>query len=261
MMVGENPGQNQPFSTTSAVMEQGMAVYSTIFKRMHRAFKKELTKIYRLNRLYLDPEVYFNIIDAETGQDVTLRVGRTDYEKDTTDVVPNSDPEQVTNFQKLADAELIFGLLQTGQVNPQVAVRRILEARGIEGQAELLELPPPQPNPELVLKEKELQIREQEVQGNQQIDMYRAQYQAARDQAASYAKIAEAQLAGATQQLEIQKEKFNQVLQEAKLEIEKVKLALEDKKIEADKIKAEKAERDKRTITVADLEKKKKNAR
>lgn len=261
MMQGKSPGQNQPFSTTSAVMEQGMAVYSTIFKRMHRAFKKELTKLYRLNKLYLPAEVYFNIIDAESGEEVPLEVQRTDYEKDTTDVVPNSDPEQVTNFQKLAEAEFLMALMQMGTVNPQETTRRVLEARGVSNIPALMEMPPPQPNPEIILKEKELAIREQEVAGDQQIEMYKAQYQAARDQAASMAKMAEAQMAGATQQLEVQKEKFNQILETAKLELERFKANLEEKKIEVDKLKAEKQEREKNTIKASQVKRPKKDAK
>lgn len=227
MMQGKNPGQNQPFSTTSAVLEQGMAVYSTIFKRMHRSFKRELKKIYRLNKLYLPPEVYFNIIDPETGEDETLNVTKSDYERDTTDVVPNSDPENVSSYQKLADAELLFNLMQTGAINPKEAVKRILEARGIEDMMSLLEMPPPQPDPEIVLKEKELALREKEIVGQQEIDRYKAQYQAARDQAASVAKLAEAQLAQADRQLNVQKETFKQMLDRAKLELEQVKVELE----------------------------------
>ena len=256
MMQGKSPGQNQPFSTTSAMLEQGMAVYSTIFKRMHRAFKKELAKIFRLNRLYLQPEVYFSVIDPETGQDVPLQVSKTDYERDTTDVVPNSDPENVSSFQKLADAELLMGLMQTGMINPQEAIRRILEARNIENMQALLELPPPQPNPEHVLKEKELAIRQQEVAGQQQIDQFKAQYQAARDQAASVAKLAEAQMAKANMQLTAQQQEFQQMLDAAKLELENYKAGLEEKKIEADKLKAEKEEREKNTIKASDLKKK-----
>lgn len=249
MMKGESPGQNQPFSTTSAMLEQGMAVYSTIFKRMHRAFKRELTKLYRLNQLYLPPEVYFDIVDPATGETTNLTVERSDYVKDTTNVVPSSDPEQVTNFQKLADAELLFNLLQTGLINPQVAVKRILEARGIEGQVELLTLPPPQPNPEMVLKEKELAIKEKDIVGRHEIDQFKAQYQAARDQAASIAKMAEAQMANAQMQLDIQEARFNQMLEAAKL-------ALEERKVETDKLKMEKEERDKKTIKASDLKKK-----
>ena len=251
MMKGESPGQNQPFSTTSAMLEQGMAVYSTIFKRMHRAFKRELSKIYNLNRLYLPAEVYFNIIDRATGENETLQVSKSDYEKDTTDVVPNSDPEQVTNYQKLADAELLFNLLQTGLINPQETVKRILEARGIEEVSALLELPPPQPNPEFVLKEKELMLKEQEIQIVNQIEKFKAESQAARDQAASVAKLAEARMAEASLSLEVLKQEFTQMLEEAKLR-------LEEKKIEADKLKAQAQEREANTIKASDIEKKSK---
>ena len=49
LMTGENPGQNQPWSTTSEVLRQGLQVFSSIYKRIHRAMKREFKKIYRLN--------------------------------------------------------------------------------------------------------------------------------------------------------------------------------------------------------------------
>lgn len=247
MMKGESPGQNQPFSTTSAVMEQGLAVYATIFKRMHRAFRRELAKIYRLNQLYLDPTVYFNIIDVETNSTVQKEVSRTDYEKDTTDVVPNSDPEQITNFQKLADAELLMNLMGTGVINPQEAVKRILDARGITEQQKLLEMPPPPPDVENILKEKELAIREKEADSKAQIEAFKAQSQAMRDQAAAIEKMTQAKLAEMQLQIQIQEQKFNQLLEAEKLRVE-------EKKTEADKLKAEKEERDKKTVKATDIE-------
>lgn len=257
LMQGESPGQNQPFSTTSAVMEQGMAVYSTIFKRMHRAFKRELTKIYRLNQLYLPPETYFNVIDMDTGNQQSRVVQRTDYEKDTTDVVPNSDPEQVTNFQKLADAELLMQLMATGMINPQEAVKRILEARGIHDKEALLNIPPPPLNPDIMLKEKELSIREKEVDQKSQIDAAKTESQSMRDQAASVQKMVEAQMEKLKFQFEVMKEQFNQQLEAAKLDLEK-------QKMQTEVLVAEKKEREAKTVKASDIEakdKKKKAAK
>lgn len=51
-MVGENPGQNTPAETSRSMVEQGMKVYSAIFKRTWRAMKEEFRKLYILNALY-----------------------------------------------------------------------------------------------------------------------------------------------------------------------------------------------------------------
>ena len=252
MMQGKSPGQNQPYSTTSAVLEQGMAVYSTIVKRMYRAFKEELKKIYRLNKLYLPDEVYYNIIDTETNAEAIKQITSNDYKLDTTDIVPNADPEQVTNFQKLADAELLFNLMQTGQINPTVAVKRILEARNITGIDELMTLPPPQPNPEIELKSRELDIQEKVAQMENQIEGYKATSQATRDQAASVAKLAEVKMAEANFHLEAIKQQYDQMMRKAELDLERHKVMVDQLKAEADT-------RNKNTIKASDIEKKAKD--
>jgi chaperonin GroES len=68
MMMGENPGQNQPAMTTMNVLEQGLKVYSSIIKRNHRSLKSMFRKMYKLNALYLNPEEYFEVIDEQAGQ-------------------------------------------------------------------------------------------------------------------------------------------------------------------------------------------------
>ena len=64
IMTGNNPGQNQPATTTMAVLEQGMMVFNGIFKRIHRSLKQEFRKLYDLNSRYLDPVSYFEVLDA-----------------------------------------------------------------------------------------------------------------------------------------------------------------------------------------------------
>ena len=51
-MVGENPGQNTPAETSRSMVEQGMKVYSAIFKRTWRSMKEEFKKLYLLNAIF-----------------------------------------------------------------------------------------------------------------------------------------------------------------------------------------------------------------
>lgn len=51
-MVGESPGQNTPAETSRSMVEQGMKVYSAIFKRTWRAAKEEFKKLYLLHGLH-----------------------------------------------------------------------------------------------------------------------------------------------------------------------------------------------------------------
>jgi chaperonin GroES len=51
-LVGESPGQNTPAETSRSMVEQGMKIYSALFKRHWRAMKEELKKLYVLNATY-----------------------------------------------------------------------------------------------------------------------------------------------------------------------------------------------------------------
>jgi hypothetical protein len=52
-LLGENPGQNTPASTQQSLVEQGMSTFNGIYKRVHKAFTRELQKLFRLNINFL----------------------------------------------------------------------------------------------------------------------------------------------------------------------------------------------------------------
>ena len=143
-MVGENPGQNQKATTTVAVIEQGMKVFSGIYKRLYRSLKKEVKKLYRLNGMFLPLEAYFIILDPS--QEQAAQIGRGDYDGESVDVIPSADPTVATEQQKLAKAQGLLELLQMGTVNPVEVTRRVLEAQEQPGIDLLMQLPPPQPS-------------------------------------------------------------------------------------------------------------------
>jgi chaperonin GroES len=64
VLSGESVPANQPATTTLALIDQGLKVFTAIYKRLHRSLKQEFKKIYRLNSLFLDPEVYFRFQDV-----------------------------------------------------------------------------------------------------------------------------------------------------------------------------------------------------
>lgn len=161
ILVGENPGQNQPATTTLAVIEQGLKVFTAIHKRMYRAMTKEFKKLYRLNGLYLDQEAYFEVLD--TPDSPAEVIYQTDYRQDGTDVQPSADPNIATEMQAIIKAQgLVEIATSTGRVNIDVAVRRLLEAMEQPNIDEAMELPEPGPNfdQQIALKELELRSRE-----------------------------------------------------------------------------------------------------
>lgn len=192
IMTGENPGQNQPFSTTMAVLEQGLKVFSSIFKRIHRALGKEYRKIYHLNKLYLDEKVYFELLDSDKPQEVY----RTDFEEENMDIRPASDSSVITDAQKLLKAESLLQKLSMGlPLNVEEVTRRALEAEGHEDISALMGSQEQEPDPELLLKQAELEHKIAMDEEQLQLDKERIKYEAMKDESQAVKNLVAAEVA------------------------------------------------------------------
>lgn len=191
-LLGRNPGQNQPFSTTQEVIEQGLKVFNGIYKRIYRALTQEYQKIYNLNRLYLPDMVYINILDDARASSIQ------DFSLEGVDILPSAEPDMVQETEKIQRANDLVAMIQAGlPLNPVVATKMLLESRGFENVTELMELPPPQPS----LEEQELQFEIQKFQDESARDWARIKNealktneQALRDRASSIATLKEAEI-------------------------------------------------------------------
>jgi chaperonin GroES len=121
VLTGESVPANQPATTTLALIDQGLKVFTAIFQRLHRSLEQEFQKIYRLNGLFLDPEVYFRF------QDVPIQVLLADYQAGDLDIVPITDPSVVAGPVKLIKAQALMGLVGRG-LNDMEIYKRFLEA-------------------------------------------------------------------------------------------------------------------------------------
>lgn len=99
IMQGETPGQNTPAETSRNALEQGMQIYSTIFKRIWRSMKEEFKKLHRLNAIYLPIRQPF----GEKGQFVL----REDYKSNGDLVVPVADPSVTSDAQRMQRAQAV----------------------------------------------------------------------------------------------------------------------------------------------------------
>jgi len=146
IFVGKMPGQNTPATTTMATIEQGMKVFTAIYKRIYRSLTKEFKRLYRLNKIYLSPEAEFNVVDSAD----LMRIGQSDYQQDDTDVRPAADPTSVSEMLRLTKAQAILELIPLGTVNPQEATKRILEAQDQPEIEKLMAVGPPPPDPKML---------------------------------------------------------------------------------------------------------------
>lgn len=142
VLTGDTP-TTAPVGTTQMLIEQGLQVFTSIYKRIYRGLKAEFKLHAKLNERYVTPEEYAEFFDDDTVDP------KADYNTADMGVLPVSDPQTVTKAQKIAKAQAIYGLSKENPtMNPMEATKRFLEAIGEEDIEQLL-VPPPQPNPEV----------------------------------------------------------------------------------------------------------------
>jgi chaperonin GroES len=152
ILTGDMP-RNQPATTTLAMIEQGMKVYTAIYKRIYRALRTEYRLLFGLNAKHLPEQQYFTILDSRQA------VARDDYDIKSMDVCPVADPNIVTDAQRMGRGQVYLEVgtnpaaVQAG-VNPRECMQRFFEAVGAEDIEKLL--PPPPEKPPL---QDELQMR------------------------------------------------------------------------------------------------------
>lgn len=112
---------NAPVGTTLALIEQGSKVFSAIHKRLHRAQKKSLSILYRLNRMYLTNE---RIVE-ELGQ---MAVHPADFEGPCW-IIPVSDPNIFSEAQRVAQIQAVMQLASTA---PQMYDLRAIQKRALQ---------------------------------------------------------------------------------------------------------------------------------
>lgn len=188
-MVGNNPGQNQPAFTTQAVLEQGMAVFRSVYARIHRALSKEYMMIYLLNGKHLDEERYRYIIDDtsfdlsqlppdtppeaiqqmyEKAKKENMIAGMSDFAVDGIDILPASDPTMITDAQRLMRGRSLLEKMQMGlPINPAVVTRQVLQAEQHEDIDALMAMPEQPPS----IEERQFDIEVQKFIG-ERIDQH-----------------------------------------------------------------------------------------
>lgn len=152
LMGDQGGGQNMPATTTLALIEQGLKAFSAIYKRVHRSLKTELNKLYRLNRIYLTEEASYRIGDDWKS------VTKADYAEGS-GVEPYSDPNAVTDMQRLGRAQFLLGFKDDPRVNGVEILRRAMDAAQIEKVEDIvIAQPPPDPGAALDMALKQAEV-------------------------------------------------------------------------------------------------------
>jgi chaperonin GroES len=201
IFVGKMPGQNTPATTTMATIEQGMKVFTAVYKRVYRALTSEFRKIYKLNRTYMNIEEYVSVLDEPVPQ--------SDYQGPVDDIIPGADPTAVSSQEKQQKVQALMQLLQLGTIDPMAVTELYLEAHEIPEPQKYMRQPQPQPDPKMEAIKAKAQVDQQKAQ----IDMQVAQHKMQLEQAN---KEQEMQMRAAQVHQELQAKQMQAVL-DAKL--------------------------------------------
>ena len=149
---GEQPQGDVPATTTLALIEQGLKVFSAIYGRIHESLKSEYKKIRRLNELYLNDEDYNMVLDEE--EDF---IAKDEYGDRFLDIIPISSTADVSDVQKMLKGKALMEVRGMG-LNDQVITRRYLEALQVPDIEEILKVPEPETPWEQIREQAELEL-------------------------------------------------------------------------------------------------------
>jgi len=165
IFVGKMPGQNTPATTTMASVQEGMRLFTAIYKRIYRSLGEEFRKLYKLNSIYLEDQHEIDILDEP--------IGISDYKGSANDITPAADPSAASQEARAAKAERLLQILQLGTIDPMEVTQRLLVAYEEPAPDKLMrQPPPPPPDPKIQAMQMKAQIDERK----SQLDQAKAQH-------------------------------------------------------------------------------------
>ena len=167
---GSNNGQ---VGTTLALIEQGLQVFTAIYKRVYRGLKAEFTLLFTNISKFADEEMARDY--AELLDDPEADLAK-DFNGSDMDIRPVSDPNSVTRMQKMARAQFLLSTVEMAQIagaDMREIMKRVYEAADVEDIEAIL--PPPQPNPLQALEAKGVEAEIEETQTRSALNMAKAE--------------------------------------------------------------------------------------
>lgn len=140
ILTGQATAQTMQPTTLMALIDQGMKVFTAIYKRIYDSLSHEFRILYDLNRKHLDPQKYGSYLGAPAD------VGA-DFADDDAIVTPVADPNKVTLTQRIAVASFLMQLLAHPilgrRLDPDAVLQRVLAAAEIDDVPSLIAKPQP----------------------------------------------------------------------------------------------------------------------
>lgn len=153
----EAKGTKTPTATgTTAIIEQGLMLYSVMIKRLFRSLKKELGLHFSMNSLYLPEKKQYRVL-GEDGEMAFPEIKRSEFQGKL-DVVPVADPSYASKLTRRQEAMELYQFAITNplivaQPNVQVVNQKallaiskeVVETYAHQNLTGIIPEPPPEP--------------------------------------------------------------------------------------------------------------------
>jgi hypothetical protein len=170
-LVGVNPAFSQDMNpnlaptTMMALVEEGAKEFKALYKRIYRSLAKEINMVEDIIRDESDTfePMYTKVLDDEEAN------FEKDYNNETYDIIPISDVEVITSFEKRQKSMFLLNLLNNQillpYLNVEVILRKVLVFANCSDIGDVVQpAPPPQTDPRLEIEQMKLQLKEGEIQ-------------------------------------------------------------------------------------------------
>lgn len=207
---GKLPGQNTPATTTMTSVQEGLRLFTSIYKRIYRSLKYELQLLFRCNKEHLTDDKYFSVLDSD-GTFKNGKVTAEDFNDEDINIVAVADPNTASESVRLIKAQQLAELIPLGGVDPAIASQRVLEALDIPKPQELM--PKPQQDPKMM----QMQAKMQQDQQKHELDMKGKQQELMMSFLESQMEV---KIKAAIEQLKLQMKQKEMVMEEQKMALE-----------------------------------------
>ena len=169
-MQGETGGANVPATTTLALLDQALKVYTSILKRLFRSYKNEFQKLYKLDKQWLTDKEYVTVIDLDPKEAQEMGVDLSQVNEQSRIIVEADFGELDRDIQPVMDPTASSEALRLARLNamaqaagmPPAVGRLYLDGIGVPQKDIDTIFPPadpnapPPPNPEMIKIEAEV---------------------------------------------------------------------------------------------------------
>lgn len=161
---GQSQVQNVATGVMAAQLEAGLKMFTGIQRRLFRSLKKEFEKLYRLNSIYLPPQVQFMVPGKNA------YISKDDYSDTAIMIKPVADPNMASDEMRIRQAQAMLEAGNNPLLMPHMngfgVGQRYFEALGIDDVGQVLQPPDPNapPPPEILQIQSDMAHKQAQIQ-------------------------------------------------------------------------------------------------